>query len=82
MLMTYLNLVKPSGLNKQQVLEMLLLIIKEKVILFDQKYYSQIDGVTMGTSLGPTLGTPLGPTLPSGNYVAKRLSKIFQTNVL
>ena len=29
-----------SGLNKQQVLEMLSLITKENVILFDQKYYS------------------------------------------
>ena len=32
-----------SGLNKQQVLEMLLLTTKENM-LFDQKYYSQIDG--------------------------------------
>ena len=44
-----------SGLNKQQVLEMLLLTTKENVILFDQKYYSQIGGVAMGSPLGPTL---------------------------
>ena len=44
-----------SGLNKQQVLEMLSLTTKENVILFDQKYYSQIDGVAMGFPLGPTL---------------------------
>ena len=44
-----------SGLNKQQVLEMLLLTTKENVILFDQKYYSQTDGVAMGSPLGPTL---------------------------
>ena len=37
-----------SGLNKQQVLEMLSLTTKENVILFDQKYCSQIDGVAMG----------------------------------
>ena len=43
-----------SGLNKQQVLEMLSLTTKENVILFDQKYYSQIDGVAMGSPLGPT----------------------------
>ena len=43
------------GLNKQQVLEMLLLTTKENIILFDQKYYSQIDGVAMGSPLGPTL---------------------------
>ena len=44
-----------SGLNKQQVLEMLSLTTKENVILFDQKYYSQIDEVAMGSPLGPTL---------------------------
>ena len=43
-----------SGLNKQQVLEMLSLTTKENVILFDEKYYSQIDGVAMGSPLGPT----------------------------
>ena len=44
-----------SGLNKQQVLEMLSLTTKENVILFDQKYYSQIDGVAIGSPSGPTL---------------------------
>ena len=44
-----------SGVNKQQVLEMLSLITKENVILFDQKYYGQIDGVAMGSPLGPSL---------------------------
>ena len=44
-----------SGLNKQQVLEMLLLTTKENVILFDQKYYSQIDEVSIGSPLDPTL---------------------------
>ena len=43
-----------SGLNKQQALEILMLTTKENVILFDQKYYSQIDGVTMGSPLGAT----------------------------
>ena len=44
-----------SGLNKQQTLELLSLTTKEKVILFDQKYYRQIDEVTMSSPLGPTL---------------------------
>ena len=67
-----------SGLNKEQVLEMLLLTTKENVILFDQKYYSQIDGVAMGSLLGPTLAN----ILSSRNYVAEKLSEIFQTSVL
>ena len=44
-----------SGLNIQQALKMLSITNKENVILFDQKYYSQIDGVAMGSPLGPTL---------------------------
>ena len=44
-----------TGRNKQQVLEMLLLTTKENVILYDQKYYSQNDGVAMGSPLGPIL---------------------------
>ena len=44
-----------SGLNKQQVLEVLSLTTKENVILFDLKYYGQIDGVAMDSPLGPTL---------------------------
>ena len=31
------------------------LTTKENIILFDHKYYSQIDGVAMGSLLGPTL---------------------------
>ena len=44
-----------SGLNKQQVLEMLSLTTKENVILLDQKYYCQIDRLAMGSPLVPTL---------------------------
>ena len=43
-----------SGHNKQQISEMLSLTTTEK-ILFDQKYYNQIDGVVIGSPLGPTL---------------------------
>ena len=34
---------------------MVSLTTKENVLLFDQKYYSQIDGVAMGYPLGSTL---------------------------
>ena len=44
-----------SGLNKQQVLEVFSLTTKENIILFDHKSHSQIDGVAMGSLLGPTL---------------------------
>ena len=43
-----------SGLNKKEMFEMLSLTLKESIILFDNKYYSQIDGVAMGSPLGPT----------------------------
>ena len=44
-----------SGLNEREMFEMLSLTLKESVILFDNKYYSKIDGVAMGSPLGPTL---------------------------
>ena len=44
-----------SGLKEREMFEMLSLTLKESVILFDHKYYSQIDGVAMGSPLGPTL---------------------------
>ena len=34
---------------------MLSLTLKESIILIDNKYYGQIDGVAMGSPLGPTL---------------------------
>ena len=48
-----------SDLNKQQVLNMLSLTTKVNIILFDQKYYSQIDGVVMSNPLGPTFSNIL-----------------------
>ena len=42
-------------LNKKEMFEMLSLTLKETIIFFDNKYYSQIDGVVMGSPLGPTL---------------------------
>ena len=38
---------------------MLSLVTKEDVILFDQKYYSQTDGLAMGSPLDPTLANIL-----------------------
>ena len=44
-----------SGLNRKEMFEMLSLALKESIILFDNKYYSQTDGVALGSPLGPTL---------------------------
>ena len=43
------------GLNKKQMTEMLSLTTKESIILFDMTFYTQIDGVAMGSPLGPSL---------------------------
>ena len=43
------------GLNRKEIFEMLSLTTKESIILFDNIYYSQVDGVAMGSPLGPTL---------------------------
>ena len=39
-----------SALNKQYVLEILSITTKENIILFDEHYYSQIDGIAIGHS--------------------------------
>ena len=44
-----------SGLNKQQFRILLELATKESFILFNGQYYKQVDGVAMGSPLGPTL---------------------------
>ena len=43
------------GLNKKQITKMLSLTTKESIILFDMAFYMQVDGVAMGSSLGPSL---------------------------
>ena len=43
------------GLNKKEINEMLSLTTKESIILFDMECYNQIDGVAIGSPLGPTL---------------------------
>ena len=45
------------GLNRKEIFEMLSLTLKESIILFDNKYYNQIDGVAMGSPLGLTLAS-------------------------
>jgi len=46
---------KLSGLNKAEFKSLLELATKESLFLFNNEYYSQIDGVAMGSPLGPTL---------------------------
>ena len=43
------------SLHKKEITEMLSLTTKESIILFDMEFYSQIDGVAMGSPLEPRL---------------------------
>ena len=43
------------GLNKKQITEMVSLTTKESIILFDMALYTQVNGVAMGSPLGPSL---------------------------
>ena len=45
---------KAHGLEKEEFRTLLTLATKESLILFDGCYYQQIDGVAMGSPLGPT----------------------------
>ena len=44
-----------DGLNKSELKTLLQLATQESFILFNGSYYKQIDGVAMGSPLGPTL---------------------------
>ena len=44
-----------DGLAKEDLKELLTIATTESFILFDGEYYQQIDGVAMGSPLGPTL---------------------------
>ena len=43
------------GLNKKEITETLSLTTRESIILLDMEFYSQRDGVAMGSPLGTTL---------------------------
>ena len=43
------------GINKKQISEMLSLTTKESIIFFDMTFYTEADGVAMGSPLGPSL---------------------------
>ena len=48
-----LNLI-PYGLTKKEFRTLLELAVKESIFVFDNQLYRQIDGVSMGSPLGPT----------------------------
>ena len=46
---------KIKGFRKKEFKDLLKLATKESLILFDNQYYQQVDGVAMGSPLGPSL---------------------------
>ena len=46
---------KVKGLNKSEFKSVLEFAVKDNLIFFNGKYYIQVDGVAMGSPLGPTL---------------------------
>ena len=51
----FMNAESVNGLNRSQLRELLVLATKECYFLFNGSLYKQIDGVSMGSCLGPTL---------------------------
>ena len=47
---------KVNGMLKCHFKQLLILSVKSSCFLFSDVYYKQIDGVAMGSPLGPTLG--------------------------
>ena len=48
------NMEKVEGLSKIEFKELLSLATKESYFIFNGKHYKQVDGVAMGSPLGPT----------------------------
>ena len=48
---------KVHGLTRKQLQKLLVISVKENHFLFDNEYYDQIDGVGMGSPLGPALAS-------------------------
>ena len=46
---------KFEGFTKEQFKKLLSLAVKNSCFLFNGEYYEQVDGVAMGSPLGPTL---------------------------
>ena len=51
---TPIGSMKIKGLNRSQFRDLLNLACKESLFIFDGVCYQQIDGVAMGSPLGPT----------------------------
>ena len=49
------NNMKVNGIGKQEFGSLLKLTTKESLFMFNKHYYRQIDGVAMGSPVGPTL---------------------------
>ncbi len=45
---------KISGMNKQDLTSLLNLAVNDTVFMFNGKYYTQVDGVAIGSPLGPS----------------------------
>ena len=70
---------KVEGMDKDQFRTLLSLATKESLILFNGSYYKQIDGVAMGSPLGPTftLSQPSAPaSLPIASLASILLSPL------
>ena len=55
MLTWFLKREKVKGMLKHHFKQLLILSVKSSCFLFNYIYYKQIDGVAMGSPLGPTL---------------------------
>ena len=49
------NMTNIDGITKDYFHELLSICMSESLVLFDGEFYKQIDGVAMGSPLGPTL---------------------------
>ena len=72
-----------DGLSRSEFKELLTIATTESFILFDGEYHRQIDGVAMGSPLGPTLANVFSTIMNlSGCQIARQLSNLCTINFI
>ena len=67
---------KVEGMHKDQLRTLLSLATKKSLILFNGSYYKQIDGVTMGSPLGPKFADIFSATMREIGSLAALLTSV------
>ena len=69
-----------KGFSKENFRKLLCLAVKDSILLFNDTYYEQVDGVAMGSPLGPTLANIFFVLL--GGNMDSKVSQAVSSHIL